>query len=81
MLILLVVVVVSIFVSMEWSNKNCGAVSEIRRYLSSVWFPNYILSGSQYALRTKSVPQSDVIFFPLRTQSREHQDGNFCFQQ
>lgn len=61
-LILLLLLLLLIFVSMEWSNKNCGAISEVCRYLSSVWFPNnYILSGSHCALRTKSVPQSDFL--------------------
>lgn len=62
MLILLLLLLLLIFVSMEWSNRNCGAISEVCRYLSSVWFPNnYILSGSHCALRTKSVPQSDFL--------------------
>jgi len=46
------------FKSMEWSYRNCGATSEV----SSVWLPNhYSPSGSQFAVSTKSVPQSDFL--------------------
>lgn len=47
---------------MEWSYRNCRAISEVYRYLSSAWLPNhYSSSGSQCAVSTKSVLRSDFL--------------------
>lgn len=48
-----------LFIFTEWSNRNCGAISEFYRYLP---LPNYYSSfDSQCAVSTKSVPQSDFL--------------------